>query len=175
MKRYLFIIALLLAGVVAYDLYGCTTFIISGKYTPDGRPILNKHRDTGNTDNALAIFNDDKYRYAGLLNSDNKWSTEIWGGYNSAGFAIMNSVAYNKNIGDTTKFGDQEGRIMKLALQNCATIDEFEKLLTDLPKPLGVDSNFGVIDAFGGAAYFETGNYCLSRIDANEIFSLNNS
>ena len=168
MKKYLVIIALCMASGLANDISACTTFIISGRYTPDGKPILYKHRDTGNHNNALAIFNDGKYTYAGLLNSDNNWNNELWGGYNSAGFAIMNSVAYNKNIGDTAKFGDQEGRIMKMALQNCATIDEFEKLLTDLPKPLGVDTNFGVIDAFGGAAYFETGHYRFSRIDAND-------
>jgi len=37
-----------------------------------------------------------------------------------------------------------------------------------LPKPLGVDTNFGVIDAFGGAAYFETGHYSFSKLDAND-------
>jgi hypothetical protein len=80
----------------------------------------------------------------------------------------MNSVAYNMNIGDTSKYADQEGVIMKLALQNCATIADFEKLLRDLPKPLGVDTNFGVIDASGGAAYFETGNYGFKMVDAND-------
>ncbi len=168
MRKHIILFAILINYVTAIDLNACTTFIISGRYTPDGKPILYKHRDTGNPDNALAIFNDGKYTYVGLLNSDNNWNNELWGGYNSAGFAIMNSVAYNKNIGDSTKFGDQEGRIMKMALQNCATIDQFEKLLADLPKPLGVDTNFGVIDAFGGAAYFETGHYSFSRIDAND-------
>lgn len=168
MRKHIILFAILINYVPAINLNACTTFIISGRYTPDGKPVLYKHRDTGNPDNALAIFNDGKYTYVGLLNSDNNWNNELWGGYNSAGFAIMNSVAYNKNIGDTTKFGDQEGRIMKMALQNCATIDEFEKLLADLPKPLGVDTNFGVIDAFGGAAYFETGHYSFSRIDAND-------
>ncbi len=168
MRKHIILFAILIEYLLAGDLNACTTFIISGRYTPDGKPILYKHRDTGNTDNALAIFNDGKYTYVGLLNADDMWNSELWGGYNSAGFAIMNSVAYNKNIGDTTKFSGQEGRIMKLALQNCATIDEFEKLLENLPKPLGVDTNFGVIDAFGGAAYFETGHYSFSKLDAND-------
>jgi hypothetical protein len=63
---------------------------------------------------------------------------------------------------------DREGVVMKLALQQCASLADFEKLLTDLPKPLGVDANFGVIDAFGGAAYYETGQYGFKKIDVND-------
>jgi hypothetical protein len=168
MKKILSLCAVLLLGAVANEAPACTTFIISGKYKPDGKPVLYKHRDTGILNNAIAIFTDGKYTYAGLLNSDEGWNGEVWGGYNSAGFAIMNSVAYNKNIGDTTRFSDREGAIMKLALQQCATLEDFEKLLNELPKPLGVDSNFGVIDAHGGAAYYETGNYEFKKVDAND-------
>lgn len=168
MNRSFRIITFLLCCLIIPDLGACTTFIISGRYTPDGKPVLYKHRDTGNLNNALAIFTDGKYNYVGLLNSDKNWNNELWGGYNSAGFAIMNSVAYNQNIGDTSVYGDQEGRIMKMALQQCETIADFEKLLNELPKPLGVDTNFGVIDAFGGASYFETGHYSFNRIDAND-------
>jgi hypothetical protein len=161
------ILLLVLAGIT-FPAISCTTFIISGKYTRDGRPILYKHRDTGTLDNALAYFSDGKYEYIGLVDSNKEWKKMVWGGFNSAGFAIMNSVAYNMNIGDTTKYGDQEGIIMKMALMKCATVADFEKLLNDLPKPLGVDANFGVIDASGGAAYFETGNYGFKKVDAND-------
>jgi uncharacterized lipoprotein NlpE involved in copper resistance len=119
-------------------------------------------------DNAIVFFNDGKYQYIGLVDSEESWKKEVWGGFNSAGFAIMNSAAYNNNTDDTTKFADQEGVVMKLALSSCATLADFEKMLTDLPKPLGVDANFGVIDAFGGAAYYETGNYGFKKIDAND-------
>jgi hypothetical protein len=51
---------------------------------------------------------------------------------------------------------------------SCATLADFEKMLTDMPKPLGVDANFGVIDAQGGAAYYETGNFGFKKIDAND-------
>ena len=168
MKR-LFLLLLLLAGAgMTGDIWSCTTFIISGKNTPDGKPILYKNRDTGTLDNAIVFFSDGKYQYIGIVDSRVSWKKEVWGGYNSAGFAIMNSMAYNNNIGDTTKFEDQEGVVMKLALASCATLADFEKLLTDLPKPLGVNSNFGVIDAYGGAAYYETGNYGFKKIDAND-------
>lgn len=168
MKKLFILILLSSVLFSAENSKGCTTFIITGKYTPDGRPVLYKHRDTGTPDNALVYFTDGKYSYIGLVNACEKCDSMVWGGYNSAGFAIMNSVAYNKNIGDTTKLNDQEGIIMKLALQNCATVDDFEKLLSELPKPLGVDTNFGVIDAGGGAAYFETGQQGFDKIDAND-------
>jgi hypothetical protein len=168
MKRLLALLLLLAGAGMTGDIWSCTTFIISGKNTPDGKPILYKNRDTGTLDNAIVFFSDGKYQYIGVVDSRESWKQEVWGGFNSAGFAIMNSMAYNNNSGDTTKLADQEGIIMKLALASCATLADFEKMLTDLPKPLGVDSNFGVIDASGGAAYYETGNSGFRKIDAND-------
>jgi len=168
MKKLMLILLLFAAAGITGELWSCTTFLMSGKYTPDGRPILYKHRDTGTLDNALVFYTDGKYQYIGLVDSKDSWKQEVWGGFNSAGFAIMNSAAYNNNSGDTTKFADQEGVVMKLALMSCATLADFEKMLTDMPKPLGVDANFGVIDAQGGAAYYETGNSGFIKIDAND-------
>ena len=168
MKKLTLILILFAAAGIAGELWSCTTFLMSGKYTPDGRPILYKHRDTGTLDNALVFFTDGKYQYIGMVDSKDSWKQEVWGGFNSAGFAIINSAAYNNNYGDTTKFSDQEGVVMKLALMSCATLADFEKMLADMPKPLGVDANFGVIDAQGGAAYYETGNFSFKKIDAND-------
>ncbi len=168
MKKLTLILLLFAAAGIAGELWSCTTFLMSGKYTPDGRPILYKHRDTGTLDNALVFFTDGKYQYIGMVDSKDSWKQEVWGGFNSAGFAIINSAAYNNNYGDTTKFADQEGVVMKLALMSCATLADFEKMLADMPKPLGVDANFGVIDAQGGAAYYETGNFRFKKIDAND-------
>lgn len=168
MKKQLAFLSIIVITVLTTSADACTTFIISGRHTPDGRPILYKHRDTGTLDNAVAYFSDGKYSYIGIVNSDKEWKDMVWGGYNSAGFAIMNSAAYNNNIGDTSKFIDQEGVLMKIALQRCATLEDFEALLMELPKPLGVDANFGVIDASGGAAYYETGQYGFKKIDAND-------
>lgn len=146
----------------------CTTAIVSGKFTVDGRPLLLKHRDSNFEDNRLVYFTDGKFDYIGLVNSVDKEGKEVWGGVNSAGFAIMNSASYNlKDLEDTTRLVDQEGVIMKLALQRCETVADFEKLLEELPKPLGVEANFGVIDAKGAAAYFETNNFHFKMIDAN--------
>lgn len=149
--------------------YPCTTAIISGKYTLDGRPLMLKHRDSDSFQNRLMYFVDGKYSYIGLVNSQDVEGKEVWGGYNSSGFAIMNSASYNLKGNDTTRVSDREGIIMKLALQTCSTVDEFEKLLQDYPKPIGVEANFGVMDAFGNAAYFETNNFTYKKYDVNDV------
>lgn len=147
----------------------CTTAIVSGKYTKNGRPLIFKHRDTGTLQNRIMYFEDGKYKYMGVVNSHDESGKEVWMGTNSAGFCIMNSASYNLKLdNDTTSIKDREGILMKLALQECASIEDFEKLLEELPKPLGVEANFGVIDAFGGAAYYETDNWGFTKIDVND-------
>lgn len=168
MKFSLKYIILILLLIEFYPAYSCTTAIISGKFTIDGRPLLFKHRDTDKLQNKVMFFDDGKYEYMGLVNSGDSLGNEVWAGCNSAGFAIMNSANYNLNLRDTTSFIDREGFVMKQALQGCATLEDFEKLLSALPKPLGVNANFGVIDATGGAAYYETGNYTFVKFDAND-------
>ncbi len=148
--------------------YACTTFLISGKYTADGKSILFKNRDTEQMQNSLYFFNDGKFKYIALVDGDKKWNKSVWGGYNETGFAIINSAAYNNNVDDTSTFKGQDGVLMKLALQNCQTLADFEHLLDSLPKPMGVNSNYGVIDAFGGAAFYETGNSKYIKVDAND-------
>ena len=162
---YLFFISI----ITHSSSFSCTTAIVSGKFTTDGRPLLFKHRDTGTLQNKLMFFADGKFEYIGLVNSTDSLGKEIWAGCNNAGFAIMNSASYNLNTNDTTSIKDCEGFIMKQALQTCATVDDFEQLINNLSKPLGVEANFGVIDARGGAAYFETGNFTYSKIDVNDL------
>ena len=146
----------------------CTTAVISGKATVDGRPLLFKHRDSDSLDNKLMFFEDGEYEYIGLINSSDSLGEQVWAGCNSAGFAIMNSASYNLNVDDTSSVKDREGFIMKQALQQCATLEDFEDMLLNFPKPMGTEANFGVIDTNGGAAYYETGNYDFKKYDAND-------
>lgn len=169
MKKLTFIGVLSLLLILTDQALACTTFIISGKYTKDGKSILFKNRDTGQMKNSLVVFNDGKYKYMGVVDGTEKgWNKAIWGGYNETGFAIMNSAAYNNNIGDTTSFSSQDGIVMKKALMVCSSLEDFEYFLDTLSKPRGVNSNYGVIDAYGGAAYYETGNFKYIKVDAND-------
>ncbi len=144
----------------------CTTAVISGKYTADGRPMIWKLRDSDNFKNKLMYFDDGKYTYIGLVNSEDLEGEQVWGGANSAGFSIMNSASFNVNTGDTTSKKDLEGFFMKQALQECATLADFEQLLNKRAKPMGLAAHFGVIDGKGGAAFYEVNNYTFTKFDA---------
>ena len=146
--------------------FACTSFIISGKATPSGKPMMFKHRDTGELNNRIAYFQGEKYAFIGLMNSP-MLDGEVWSGMNEAGFCIMNTASYNLRE-DTLKCQmDREGELMYHALGNCATLADFETWLTTYPQPWGVEANFGVIDAQGGAAYFEMNNSRYIKYDVN--------
>ena len=162
-------IALLLAllGTVPAD--ACTSAIFTGKSTPDGRPLLWKHRDTGELNNRIEFFpagNGRKYSFLGLVNSPVQ-DGEVWTGTNEVGFSIMNTASYNLQS-ETADIEDQEGAVMYQALGSCKTLKDFEKLLDKMKKPRGVEANFGVIDAEGGAAYYEVNNTTWTKIDVND-------
>ncbi|MDQ2180536.1 carcinine hydrolase/isopenicillin-N N-acyltransferase family protein [Marinifilum sp. D714] len=159
---------LLLAVVSVWQSHACTTAVISGKYTKDGRPIIWKLRDTESFENKMMYFTDGKYPYIGMINSNDAKGEQVWGGSNSMGFAIMNSASFNVNMQDTTSSKDQEGRFMKLALQQCANLEEFEQLLKDTPKPMGLAAHFGVLDADGNVAFYEVNNHTFTKFDAND-------
>lgn len=166
MKIKAFLPLLLLLFFAADTAFACTSMIVSGNASADGRPILWKHRDTGADNNFLARVEpkDGSIGYVGLFNGGDSLLTEAWMGMNDAGFAIMNTASYNL-APDTAAVKDREGVVMALALSRCTTVDEFAALLESLPKPMGVQANFGVIDAHGGAAYFETDDFKFTRFD----------
>ncbi|MEA1986936.1 MAG: hypothetical protein U9N76_05560 [Candidatus Marinimicrobia bacterium] len=152
-----------------YDLgIACTSAVISGKATADGRPILWKHRDTGFLENKLVFIEGEKYDLVGIANSVDTLNEAIWIGSNNVGFSIMNTASYNVNTDTTCDIeDDQEGFFMRKALETCADLSDFEKLLDDTKGKRGVAANFGVIDAKGGSAFYETGYYSYKKYDAN--------
>lgn len=166
MKRQFFSIIFILGCLVAS---ACTSAIVTGKMTANGRPLLWKHRDTSDLNNKVErISSVDGYDFVGLFNASDTLCREAWMGCNVTGFAIMNTASYNLKA-DSVKEMDKEGLVMSIALAKCKTVDDFETLLKALPKPLGVEANFGVIDANGGAAYFETCNYSYTRFDVDSV------
>lgn len=167
--RKIKVLALLLVLLsTTYITNACTTAVISGKYTKDGKPMLWKNRDTWAVNNIIRYFEDGTYNYIGLVNSKDLQGKSVWIGINSVGFGIMNSASYNLNIGDGIEQTGYEGRIMKQALQECKTLADFEALLDSLGTPSRLEANFGVIDEQGGAAYYELGNKGYVKFDAND-------
>ena len=145
----------------------CTSFIVSGRVTKDGRPLIFKNRDTSGTSNVMVMIQGELYRYVGITGYTDTRPRNIWGGHNEAGFAIINTAAYNMN-GCKGKDTDNDGRLMRRALEICRTLADFEHLLDTLPKPRELNSNFGVLDSEGGCAYYETGDSCYVKFDAND-------
>lgn len=147
-------------------LLACTSVIVSGRVTKDGRPMIFKHRDSGNVHNMMLVVQGKKYRYLGLVNAGDTLPKDVWGGHNEAGFGIINTAAYNLNGngGDT----DGDGILIRKALELCATLEDFERLMDTVKKPRDVNSNFAVLDANGGCAYYETGNYKYVKFDVND-------
>lgn len=168
------IAATLLAGVALLcalpDGRACTSLVASGKATLSGRPMLWKHRDTSAENNFIARVDPDSCSgalgFTALFNGGDSLLSEAWMGMNDAGFAIMNTASYNL-APDTARLRDREGLVMAAALRCCRSIADFELLLCELPKPLGVQANFGVIDASGAAAVFETSDRHFERFDAD--------
>lgn len=165
MKLFAYLFAIFLC-VQTQDFFACTSIIISGKATPDGRPLMWKHRDTGVPFNHMAFFDEGGYRFLGLVNSDSTAFTDVWTGSNETGFCIMNTASFNLKDDDIKEM-DHEGVLMYQALKICKTVKDFEHFLDTLPRPMRVEANFGVIDAFGGAAYFETKNDGYFKKDVN--------
>lgn len=168
MKQMSIIFSMILFLTISIKTSACTVAVVSGKYTKDGRPLLWKNRETNALKNRIMFFHEGKIDFIGLVNSTDTDGNNIWIGQNSAGFAIMNSASYNLNLEDDIKQSGEEGKIMKQALATCKTIHDFEKLLKHLKKPTRLEANFGVIDAFGGAAMFELSNKGYVKFDAND-------
>ena len=161
------LLAFLVTGLLVPSVStACTSFIVSGRATKDGRPLIFKNRDTGDQNNVIVVGQGELYRYMGIAASWDKKPVENWGGHNEAGFAIINTAAYNMN-GCEGKDTDNDGRLMRRALEVCRTLADFENLLDTLPQPLELNSNFGVLDGEGGCAYYETGHYKYVKFDAN--------
>ncbi|MBR5101491.1 MAG: hypothetical protein IK092_00015 [Muribaculaceae bacterium] len=159
------IILLLIAAFGVAEMFACTSAIVGGELTVDGRPLLWKHRDTDDQNNKIErIAKPGCFEYVALFNASDLDCNDAWMGMNEKGFAIMNTASYNINK-DDVKLADQEGVVMSKALQRCVTTADFERLLDTLPKPLGVEANFGVIDAQGNGAYYETGNFGWKKFD----------
>lgn len=165
MKRIL----LLFLAILAFNQsYCCTSAIFTGKVTKDGRPLLLKHRDTGELNNRVEFFKGPLYGFLALVDSPSKGGV-AWSGSNDVGFSIINTASYNlKDDEVPSNKMDKEGELMFKALGVCKNLKDFEHFLDTLSRPMGVEGNFGVVDGDGGAAYYEVNNHRWNKLDVND-------
>lgn len=160
---YLVAGCLLTAGIPSP---ACTTAVVSASAASNGRPLLWKNRDAEDLHNQLVYCADGRYAYIGLVNKGDAAGMNIWAGTNSEGFSVMNAASYNLEVDKDTK---GEGAFMKLALQSCANVNDFQSLLEKTNAGgRDVSANFGVIDGAGGACYFEAGAHAYKRYNADD-------
>ncbi len=162
------IILTIIAAISINGVYACTSAIVAAKNTKNGRALLWKHRDTGEENNKVERIpaKDGNMEYVALYNASDKDCKEAWMGYNSAGFAIMNTASYNlKDDSISYDDMDKEGVLMTKALQVCKSMQDFKVFLDTVSRPMLVEANFGVIDAQGNGGYFETNNYTYKMYD----------
>lgn len=146
-KKQLILFLLFLHG---FHSFGCTMVAVSGSVTEDGRPLLFINRDQSYTNYTIKIVQSELYTYLAQCFSS---SNDPVYGFNETGFAIMNTHSYNlPNAGSSWN-----GYIIKLALKQCRSVDDFAQLLDSQTKPMPVRANYGVMDADGHIAVFETG------------------
>jgi hypothetical protein len=159
------LIALFAAAPAARPAAACTTAVVSGRATADGRPILWKNRDAPEQNNRVVHSDGPGHAYLAVVNAGSGGA--VWMGVNEKGFCVENSVV--KDMPRGGKGGLGNGEFMRHALATCATVAEFEALLKKTNETgRGTQANFGVIDAAGGAAIFETGHVSFVKFDAND-------
>lgn len=165
-SRYKILLALLLIPLLSQLVLPCTVAVISAKASREGRPLLWKNRDTSAENNMIIYIQGKKFGIIALVNASDPEGRNVWAGCNSAGFAIMNSAS-----GDLTKGQEgmaHNGTFMRRALEECATVLDFEELLQKTNGQRKVGANFGVIDALGNACFFETSSDSFTKFDAND-------
>jgi len=130
----------------------CVSVIVTGSAAKDGRAILMKNRDTGDTTNRPVFYSSDgdgTYAYV-MVNS-------YWMGINERGLAVMNTAVGALGFGGS---GLDNGALNAWIVKHCETVEEvcFELNNTDGPvgpgKRLG-GTCVGVVDRFGNGAFIE--------------------
>ena len=160
-------ICFLTVGVT--EMPACTSVIVSGRVTADGRPLMLKVRDQSDAkrNTTVEFFEGEIYDFLGMVGDAATPHDRIKGfvgGYNTAGFCIMSLTAHGFPL-DTAK---HKGGVMTYALSHCGSVEEFDEYVSGYVKTHVVISNIGVIDAKGGAAYYEFGGHTYVKYDVND-------
>ncbi|OGC89799.1 MAG: hypothetical protein A2W25_02850 [candidate division Zixibacteria bacterium RBG_16_53_22] len=149
----------------------CTVGVFGGGVTADGRPMIWKNRDVGNPDQRFihcSPYSRDGITTLALVGDCYRNdTTRIYMGANERGFAVMNSDSYN--LGDSLSYGTDDGTLMRIALETCRTLGDFEALLDSTNITGRRDCwNFGCLDSTGASALYECANYGYVRYAAQD-------
>ncbi len=157
---------MILLQVFSLRTLACTVLVVAASATEDGRPLLLKNRDSaGSYWVEMRVEQKDGYRYVTqYAMRDGLWEGP-WGGFNETGFCVVNTLSYSYS---GTLYSALNSQVIGMALNQCATVAEFEALIDGLEKPMDISANFGIIDAQGNAVVYEVGPNGYVKYDAND-------
>ena len=135
--------------------------------------MLWKHRDqTSTIDTRVAHFEGGRYSYTALVNSYHDRDRRAYAGVNEVGLGIISTATKNLDVRNRgshdEEYTERRYGLIVEGLRECATVDEFEALIKKSVRRDHFQSNIGVGDASGGAAYFEIWSDGYRRYDVKE-------
>ena len=132
-------------------------------------PVLWKNRDQENYVTSEVNYIQSSGSNLGYIQVNTSSSTAPYMGMNNKGFAIANSLVQSDtdiNSGLIRLPIDDEYELVRKALEVCEKVSDFDSLLAQLTPTIGsndhIQSNFAVIDNFGGAGIFEVDTFSES-------------
>ncbi len=134
----------------------CTIVAVSGNVTIDGRPLLQKNRDSRMGSLCITINKGQSHTYLCQYSINYGYALA---GYNEAGLPSLIQTPLTTNAWNAY--------IIQLALGKRATVADFEYMMDTISKPVAVASNYGVMDAQGNVAIIEANAYSHVRFDAD--------
>lgn len=159
-----------LALLLWHSAEACSSAVVARKLSAEGEVLIWKHRDQTNvTDCRIVHFDDGKYAYTALANSYVSVGRSTLAGVNEVGFGYISTATRNLHRSPVTQIERYDGKygLMCRALRECRTVDEFEQMLKTHGRSASFESNVGVGDAEGGAAYFEIWSDGYARYDVD--------
>ena len=116
-------------------------------------------------------FTGPKYKFLGYVPKTKRPHDKVQslvGGMNEAGLCFMSLTSKCFQLDSTMARPHGGGSLQFDALGRCRNIKEFDALLDEWGAPLGAMCNIGVIDAEGGAAYYEFNGVWYTKYDVND-------
>ena len=149
----------------------CTSAIVSAQRSSEGVPLLWKHRDnTQFTNTRVDHVTGGKYAYTAIVPNNRNYKNGLYAGINEAGLAVITTSTGHLPEATVEEYNacnrERKKGLSRLALRECATVEEFEEMLRNSKRIRGFDSNLGIADATGAVAYFEIWDLGYRRYDA---------
>ena len=170
MKRSILILVslLLLHGASL----ACTSAIVTAQRSSEGVPLLWKHRDNSFDNTRVEYITGNKYAYTAIVPNNKNYKRGVYAGINEKGLAVLTTSTSHLPEATPEEYKackrQRKVGLSRVALCECATVDEFEEILRKSKRIRGFDSNLGIADATGAVAYFEIWDLGYRRYDATE-------